>query len=197
MKITLNSPIDKKVIKKLKVGDLVFVSGTIFTMRDAAMKYLAEGNKPPINLKNAIIFNCGPIVVKKDTQWTVKAAGPTTSTRIERYMPYFIEKLGIGGVIGKGGMSKDITENFKKHNIVYLHTIGGAGRFLAEKILRVKNVYLKDKFGQPEAIWEFEVKDFPTIVTIDCHGNNLHNEILKKSQSNFQKLHQSKIQKKG
>lgn len=188
MKTILNSPVEKKAVKDLKVGELVYINGTIFTMRDAAMKYLAEGNKSPIGLKNTLIFNCGPIVVKKDSQWVVKAAGPTTSTRVEAHTSYFAEKLGIGGVIGKGGMSNETTSIFKKCGIVYLHTIGGAGKFLAEKIIKVKNVYLKDKFGQPEAIWEFEVKEFPAIVTIDCHGNNLHNEILKKSQTNFQKF---------
>ncbi len=184
----LNIPINEDKIRKLKVGDIVKITGTIFTMRDAAQKYIFDGNKPPVELNNSVIYHCGPIIRKENNKWAVKAAGPTTSARGEPYVPGLIKKFGIRGIIGKGGMGEDTLKACNKFGAVYLHATGGASQVLASKITAVKNIYWEDKFGAPEAIWELEVKDFPAIVTMDSHGNNLHREVLDLSRSNLKKL---------
>jgi fumarate hydratase class I len=120
---------------------------------------------------------CGPVVLKKKGKWVVTAAGPTTSTREEPYQAGIIEKHGLRAVIGKGGMGEKTRLACQKFGCVYFHAIGGAAQVLAESIEEVENVYMLEKFGSPEAIWQLRVKSFPVVVTIDAHGNSLHKEI--------------------
>ncbi len=184
--ISLNTPISDAAIRALKVGDEVSITGTVFTGRDAVHKYLHEGGKLPdeVNLKDGILYHCGPVVIKDEQgQWKCVAAGPTTSIREEPYQWQVIRDFGIRGVIGKGGMGDRTLGACRDYGCVYLHAIGGAAQVLAERIVRVKNVYMMDEFGAPEAIWEFEVKDFPAVVTIDSHGHSLHKEVLAASQA--------------
>lgn len=184
--ISLNTPISDAAIRALKVGDEVSITGTVFTGRDAVHKYLHEGGKLPdeVNLKDGILYHCGPVVIKDEQgQWKCVAAGPTTSIREEPYQWQVIRDFGIRGVIGKGGMGDKTLGACRDYGCVYLHAIGGAAQVLAERIVRVKNVYMMDEFGAPEAIWEFEVKDFPAVVTIDSHGHSLHKEVLAASQA--------------
>ena len=115
----------------------------------------------------------------------VKAAGPTTSIREEPYEYDVMKNFGIRAVIGKGGMGKKTLAGCKEFGCVYLHAVGGAAQVYAEKIVKVNNVYLYDEVGAPEAIWEFEVKDFPVVVTMDSHGNSLHEKILEESTRNL------------
>jgi tartrate/fumarate subfamily iron-sulfur-dependent hydro-lyase beta chain len=127
--------------------------------------------------------------VMKDEQgnWIATAAGPTTSIREEPYQAQIIRDFGIRGVIGKGGMGDRMLAACKEYGCVYLHAVGGAAQVLAECIKKVRNVYMMEKFGAPEAIWEFEVENFPAVVTIDAHGNSLHKEIFTKSQAELAK----------
>ncbi len=188
--ITLNTPIPEVEIRKLKIGDHVEVTGTIFTGRDAVHKYLHDGGKLPshVNLKDGVLYHCGPVVVKDEQgNWKCVAAGPTTSIREEPYQWQVILELGLRAVIGKGGMGEKTMKACKDHGCVYLHAIGGAAQVLAECIKRVPNVYMMEKFGAPEAIWEFEVVQFPAIVTIDSHGNSLHKEVMAASQAELAK----------
>lgn len=184
----LESPFTEAKIRKLKVGEIVEISGTIYTGRDAMHKYVFDGGKLPISLENQIVYHCGPVVIKENGKWVVKAAGPTTSTREEPYQWKLIADLNLRGVIGKGGMGKKTIEACKKYGCCYFHAIGGAAQVLAEKITRVGNVYMLEEFGSPEAIWEFEVKKFPAVVTIDSHGESLHEKILQQSTENLKKF---------
>src|SRR3989338_7524622 len=121
--IQLNEPFSEDQIRSLKVGDMVEVSGIIFTGRDAVHKWLYDGNEPPMSFRDKMIYHCGPVVIKKGNLWVVMAAGPTTSIREEPYQATLIERLGIRAVIGKGGMGDKTREACKKFGCVYLHAI--------------------------------------------------------------------------
>ena len=184
----LEAPFTEKKIRALKVGDRVEISGLIYTGRDAVHKYLHDGGKPPVDLRDSIIYHCGPVVVKDKGKWVVKAAGPTTSIREEPYQGPLMEQYGIRGVIGKGGMGPKTLEYCRKVGAVYFHAIGGAAQVLAERVVEVPDVHLAEKFGSPEAIWEFRVERFPVVVTMDSHGRSLHAEIQRESEANLKKV---------
>ena len=182
----LSFPFSEEKIRALKVGDEVLISGVVFTGRDAVHKYLHEGGKLPagVSFKDAIIYHCGPVMMPQaDGTFKCTAAGPTTSIREEPYQWQVIRDFGLRGVIGKGGMGAKTQAACKEYGCVYLHAIGGAAQVLADCVKKVRNVYFKEEFGSPEAIWELEVADFPAVVTIDAHGNSLHEEIFAKSQA--------------
>ena len=182
----LSFPFTEDKIRALKVGDEVLISGVIHTGRDAVHKYLHEGGQLPegVSLRDGILYHCGPVVMKQpDGSWKATAAGPTTSIREEPYQWRVIRDFGLRGVIGKGGMGDKTMAACKEYGCVYLHAIGGAAQVLADCIKKVRNVYMMEKFGAPEAIWEFEVQDFPAVVTIDAHGNSLHKEVFEQSKA--------------
>jgi tartrate/fumarate subfamily iron-sulfur-dependent hydro-lyase beta chain len=188
--IQLTSPFTEAKVRALKVGDAVEISGVVFTGRDAVHKYLHEGGKlpPGVNLRDGVLYHCGPVVLKDEQgRWKVTAAGPTTSIREEPYQGEIIKEYGLRGVIGKGGMGDRTLAACKEHGCVYLHAVGGAAQVLAECIKSVRNVYLMEKFGAPEAVWEFEVERFPAVVTMDSHGNSLHKEVFAASQAELAK----------
>jgi tartrate/fumarate subfamily iron-sulfur-dependent hydro-lyase beta chain len=185
--IQLIEPYTEEKIRALQMGDMVHVSGMIYTGRDAVHKFLHDGGKPPISLDQQIIYHCGPVVIKDKGKWVVKAAGPTTSTREEPYQGHLIEKFGLRAVIGKGGMGPKTLEACAKFGCVYLHAIGGAAQVLAECVTEVPGVYL-EQFGSPEAIWAFRVKEFPAVVTMDAHGNSLHAAVLEQSKEQLKQL---------
>jgi len=187
---SLTAPFTEEKIRALKVGDEVEITGVMFTGRDAVHKYLHEGGALPegVNLNDGILYHCGPVVLKGDQgEWRVVAAGPTTSIREEPYQGQIIKDHRIRGVIGKGGMGDRTLAACKEHGCVYLHAIGGAAQVLAERIQRVRNVYLLEELGSPEAIWELEVESFPAVVTMDSHGGSLHREVLAASQAELAK----------
>jgi len=172
----------------LRVGDEVQISGIVFTGRDAVHKYLAEGGAPPpgLNLRNGILFHCGPVMQQKaDGTWECQAAGPTTSMREEPYQAAIIRTHGLRGVIGKGGMGQQTLAACQECGCVYFHAVGGAAQVLARHIRHIRNVYFLEEFGAPEAVWELEVADFPAVVTMDAHGRSLHEEVLRHSQAAF------------
>ncbi len=182
MTIKLTLPFTEDKIRALKVGDMVEITGKVFTARDAVHQCLHSGKYPmPVDWHDQIIYHCGPVVIKEKGKWVVKAAGPTTSVREEPYEYDVIKNFGVRGVIGKGGMGARTLAACKEFGCVYMHAIGGAAQIYAEKITNVNGVYLYDEVGAPEAIWDFEVKDFPVVVTMDSHGNSLHDEVLKSS----------------
>lgn len=184
----LDYPFSKDKVRELKVGDMVLISGKLFTGRDAIHKYLHEGNPSPVDLNNQIIYHCGPVVLEEKGGYRVVAAGPTTSIREEPYQWEIMRDHGIVGVIGKGGMGPKTLKGCQEYGCVYLHAIGGAAQVLAEKIKSVDNVYLKEEFGSPEAIWELSVEDFPCVVTMDSHGNSLHEKVEGESTEIFKTL---------
>lgn len=182
----LTTPISEEIIRSLKVGDQVLITGKVFTGRDAVHKYLHEGGKlpPEVDLKNGVLYHCGPVVIKDDQgQWKCVAAGPTTSIREEPYQWQVIRDLGLRGVIGKGGMGDKTLKACEEYGCTYLHAIGGAAQVLAECIKKVNGVYMMEEFGAPEAVWEFQVEDFPAVVTIDSHGGSLHKQVMADSQA--------------
>lgn len=176
----LKYPFTKEAIKELKVGDMVLITGKLFTGRDAVHKRIHDGTKPPVDLNNQIIYHCGPVVLEEKGKYRVTAAGPTTSIREEPYQWEVMRDHGILGVIGKGGMGPKTLQGCKDYGCVYMHAIGGAAQVLAEKIKSVDNVFWKD-LGSPEAIWELSVEEFPVVITMDSHGNSLHAEVESKS----------------
>lgn len=183
----LEYPFSHEAVRELKVGDMVLITGKLFTGRDAVHKRLHEGVKPPVDLNNQIIYHCGPVILEKDGKYKVTAAGPTTSIREEPYQAEVMKDYGIVGVIGKGGMGPKTLAGCKEYGCVYFHAVGGAAQVLAEKIDSVDNVYWKD-LGSPEAIWELSVTEFPVVVTMDAHGNSLHAEVEAKSNEALKKV---------
>lgn len=182
----LNSPPTENEIRALKVGDRVLIKGTMFTGRDAVHKYLYDGGKLE-QIKGGIIYHCGPVVLEENNQYQVLAAGPTTSIREEPYQAEIIRRFGIKAVIGKGGMGARTLQGCQEHGAVYLHAIGGAAQIYARCVTAVPGVSLK-QFGSPEAVWEFRVEGFPAVVTMDAHGNSLHQKVLDASGEKIRKL---------
>src|SRR5260221_1123610 len=133
-------------------------------------------HEPPVDMRGSVLYHCGPVVMKEGSGWKITAAGPTTSIREEPYQADVIKRYGIKAVIGKGGMGLKTLQACKDYGCVYLHGIGGAAQIYARCVEEVPNVYLKEKFGSPEAVWEMRVKDFPAVVTMDAHGRALHQE---------------------
>ena len=188
--ISLTTPVSESDIRSLKVGDEVAITGRLFTGRDAVHKYLHEGGALPegVNFSGGILYHCGPVIIKdQQGNWKCVAAGPTTSIREEPYQGQIIRDFGLRAVIGKGAMGEKTLEACKQHGCVYLHAIGGAAQVLAERIQRVPNVYFMERFGAPEAIWEFEVVNFPAVVTMDSDGHSLHKEVFAASQAELAK----------
>ena len=177
--IALQAPISDEQIRALKVGDVVLVSGRVFTGRDAVHAHLMK-HDPPVDLRGAVLYHCGPVVAKDGSDWKVTAAGPTTSIREEPYQAEIIKRYGVRAVMGKGGMGARTLAGLEESGAVYLNAIGGAAQFYARCITRVTGVSLMD-FGTPEAMWHLEVRDFPAIVTMDAHGNSLHKDIEEES----------------
>ncbi|MHB8647832.1 MAG: FumA C-terminus/TtdB family hydratase beta subunit [Thermomicrobiales bacterium] len=170
----LRAPVTEEQVRDLRVGDLVLISGEIYTGRDAVHAHLMQ-HAPPADLHGAILYHCGPVVMKNGT-YTITAAGPTTSIREEPYQADIIERYGVRAVIGKGGMGPKTLAALQAHGAVYLNAIGGAAQYYARCIDEVLDVNLLE-FGIPEAMWHLRVHDFPAIVTMDAHGHSLHAEI--------------------
>ena len=188
--IELNLPASEEDVRKLKVGDEVALTGVIMTGRDAAHKYMTENPAEEVreHLENSMIYHCGPVVKKEGEKWIFVAAGPTTSIREEPYEADVIKKFKVRGVIGKGGMGAKTLAACREHGCVYLHAIGGLATILAQSVREVKTVLKMEEFGSPEAMWVIEVERFSTIVTMDTHGNSIHDDVLKRSTKQYEKL---------
>ncbi len=184
--ISLTAPLTEEAVRGLKVGDVVLISGEMYTGRDAVHAYLMK-NPPPVDLHGAVLYHCGPVMLRQGDTWTVKAAGPTTSSREEPYQATVIERYGVRAVMGKGGMGKKTLEALQRFGAVYLNAIGGAAQYYARTVQRVEDVHLMD-FGIPEAMWHLKVKDFVAIVTMDAHGNSLHADVEEKTGKLLEEL---------
>ncbi len=177
--VVLQAPIDEATIRSLKVGDVVLITGRMYTGRDAVHHHLMH-HDAPADLAGSVLYHCGPVVKKDGDTWSVMAAGPTTSMREEPYQADIIGKFGIRVVIGKGGMGAKTSAGLAQHGAVYLNAIGGAAQFYARCIEGVDDVSFLE-FGTPEAMWHLRVKEFPAIVTMDAHGNSLHKVVEEES----------------
>jgi len=170
--VVLTAPLSDEQVRSLRVGDVVLITGEVFTGRDAVHAYLMK-NPPPVD--------------KQGDGWVVKAAGPTTSSREEPYQATIIEKYGVRAVIGKGGMGKKTLAQLEKSGAVYLNGIGGAAQFYARAVEKVLGVHLLE-FGIPEAMWHLRVNNFAAIVTMDAHGNSLHAKVERETGDKLAEL---------
>jgi fumarate hydratase class I len=177
--VVLTAPLTEETVRALRVGDVVLVTGEIYTGRDQVHAHLMK-NPPPVDLRGAVLYHCGPVMLKQGDQWSVKAAGPTTSIREEPYQADVIKKYGVRAVIGKGGMGAKTLAAMKEAGAVYLNGIGGAAQYYARTVERVLGVHLME-FGIPEAMWHLKVNGFAAIVTMDAHGNSLHADVEKQT----------------
>ena len=177
--IRIEAPLTEDQVRALKVGDVVLIDGDMFTGRDAVHAHLMK-NPPPVDLHGAILYHCGPVMLKQGDGWVTKAAGPTTSIREEPYQGEVIRRYGLRAVVGKGGMGAKTLAAMEECGAVYLHAIGGAAQVYARAVERVAGVHLLD-FGIPEAMWHLKVRNFLAIVTMDAHGHSLHAEVEKKT----------------
>ena len=178
--VELQAPITEEQIRSLQVGDVVSITGRMYTGRDAIHHHLMS-HDAPVDLNGQIIYHCGPVMQKdEEGNWHVRAAGPTTSIREEPYQGDIMKKFGIRAVIGKGGMGPKTLAALEEHGGVYLNAIGGAAQYYADCIKGVEGVDLME-FGIPEAMWHLRVENFTAVVTMDSHGNSLHADVEKSS----------------
>ena len=169
----IQAPVSAEVVNELSAGDMVYITGTIYTARDAAHKRmdeaLAEGKELPIDIKGNLIYYMGPSPAREGRP--IGSAGPTTASRMDKYAPKLLD-LGLGGMIGKGKRSKAVTDAIVRNGSVYFAAIGGAGALLSKAIVE-SEVVAYDDLGT-EAIRKLKVEKFPAIVVIDSKGNNLY-----------------------
>ncbi len=190
--LELKVPISKRQVGKLKVGDAVYLSGSVYTVRDMAyeraLELVNKKKRLPFDLQDGAIWHCGPIVKKVDDSWKVLSAGSTTSGRFTWVASRLIPKLDIRLVIGKGGMGHTMANAMCKHGAAYLSTTGGCAALYARQIKKVKNVFWPE-LGMPAAVWVFEADKLgPLTVMIDSHGNSLYNTLIedvKKRKNNI------------
>ena len=179
--IRITTPLTKDALKSLKAGDEVLLSGIILTARDAAHKRLAEmiakGRHIPLNLKDAVIYYCGPTPARPGR--AIGSCGPTTSSRMDEFTPALIG-LGLSGMIGKGDRSPEVKKAIKKHGCVYFLATGGIGALLATKVRSARIILFSD-LG-PEAVHKLEVRDFPLTVGIDSKGKDLYDTVRRKKK---------------
>jgi fumarate hydratase, class I len=173
--IVLTPPLTEADVRALKVGDVVLINGEMFTGRDNVHHYLMS-NEPPVDMHGAVLYHCGPVMLKQGGGWVTKAAGPTTSIREEPYQADVIKRYGVRAVVGKGGMGAKTLAAMKEAGAVYLNGIGGAAQYYARAVEKVLGVHLME-FGIPEAMWHLRVNNFAAIVTMDAHGNSLHADV--------------------
>jgi tartrate/fumarate subfamily iron-sulfur-dependent hydro-lyase beta chain len=181
MVVNLTPPLSDRIVRKLHIGDIVYVNGIIYTARDKAHLKILKSKNLPFDLTGQIVYHCGPLVRRDKALSTVVAAGPTTSARLNAVMPEFIKKTGIKAIIGKGGMDEKTLKSFQKYGCIYLAYTGGAAVIAAQSVKCIKNVYWQS-LGMAEAVWVLEVNKFgPLIVTMDTKGGDLYKQVIKKA----------------
>jgi len=186
MDYKLSAPFDREIIKKLHIGDMVYISGIIYTARDAAHKRMQDtldrGEKLPIAIDGNVIYYMGPSPAREGRP--IGSAGPTTASRMDKYAPNLLD-LGLAGMIGKGKRSPEVIEAIKRNKAVYLAAIGGAGALLSNAIVK-SDIVAYDDLGT-EAIRQLTVEDFPAIVVVDSEGNNLYETAINEFLNDYGK----------
>jgi|Deesub1362A_J573_1020465.scaffolds.fasta_scaffold01011_19 fumarate hydratase subunit beta len=176
----IETPLKKEEIRKLRVGDTVYISGEIVTARDRAhmriLEMLRKREKLPVELNGTVIYHCGPIVSMEREKWKIISAGPTTSARMNDLTKEILKNVELMAIIGKGGMSSEVKDSLRGKGVYFAYP-GGAGALAAKSIKEVKNVFWSD-LGMPEALWVLRVENFgPLVVGIDSHGRSIYDEI--------------------
>jgi len=202
--VDVQIPISEARARALHVGDQVRLYGVVVTARDAAHKYIMDNFISPSSVPEAeqavyavlkelwrggVIYHCGPVVSRDAAgRWRFVSAGPTTSIREEPYEANVIAHFGVRAVMGKGGMGLATLAACREHGAVYLHAVGGAASLIASFVKEVLNVFKKDEFGVPEAFWVIRVEGLPAVVTMDAHGQSLHEQIAASSARKLAEL---------
>ncbi len=190
----LTTPIPPEELKKIRIGDIVYLTGTVVTARDEAhLKALGlhkEGIELPVNFTGIGLFHCGPVMKKNvDDEWIVVAAGPTTSARMEIFQDEFIKVFHPGIIIGKGGMGEKTAKACQEETCIYGYFTGGAALLAADRIKKVRDVFWYEELGMPECLWVYEVEEFgPLTITIDTHGGNFTEDSKKNIAANRDKI---------
>lgn len=177
MEYRVRLPVSHDAVRQYHVGDVLYVSGLVFTARDEAHhKMLSlDLKKVPFDPSQMGLYHCGPLMKKTGTRWQAVSAGPTTSSRMEIFEDAFIKKFGTTLIIGKGGMGERTLKALQQYGAVYTSFTGGAGALAADTFKQVKDVYWLDELGMPEAVWVFQAEEFgPLVVSMDAHGNSLY-----------------------
>ena len=173
MEIHITTPLTDEIIEKIHAGDVVYITGVVYSARDAAHKRmietLEEKGTLPFDLKGSVIYYLGPTPARPGN--VIGSAGPTTSSRMDKYTPALLN-LGLKGMIGKGRRSDQVKEGIIKNKAIYFAAVGGAGALLSERI-KSSEVIAYDDLGT-EAIRKMYVEDFPVIAAIDCYGGNVY-----------------------
>ncbi len=174
MKKILTTPIKTEDLIDLRIGDVIYLTGTLVTCRDTGHKRRVLSNvKPKVDLQGGAVFHAGPIVKKTNDKWEMVSVGPTTSMRMEKYEKEFIEATGVKLIIGKGGMGEKTTKACIDNKVVHTVFPGGSAVVAGSEVEEITDVEWLD-LGMPEAFWVLKVKEFgPLIVSIDTKGNNL------------------------
>ncbi len=175
---SLKTPLNVEDIEGLTAGDLVKVTGDLFTARDAAHKRFLECQDTKFELSSGIIYHCGPLVKElqgdyKDKKWELVAAGPTTSARMSKFVPPLLEKYNIKAIMGKGGLNNSAIKAMIENKCIYISVTGGCASLVAEHINEVKGVCWQE-LGMPEAVWDLKVKNLPATIAIDLKGQTLY-----------------------
>lgn len=182
--IYLNTPLEERVIRSLKIRDIIFLTGEIFICRDLAHRriideYVLKNNRQslPFNLNNAVIFHTGAIIREENFKFTPVCVGSTTSIKLESLEPTLIREFSLRGIIGKGGMGRETTLAMEKYGCVYFGTVGGAAALLTKGVKEVVENYWLTECGLTEAVWKLRVENFgPLFIDIDSHGRNIYLE---------------------
>lgn len=184
----LTTPISEKDARALRAGDVIYVSGTMFTARDEAHKMMLERGSP-LPVEGLALFHCGPVAQKVGEGWQILAAGPTTSARMELFEADFLRKFKTRVIVGKGGMGDKTLAALGEVGAVYTHFTGGAGALAAKAVKRVAAVHWLEELGMPEAIWVLEVERFgPLVVAMDSHGRSLYKELAVTVDKNMEAI---------
>ncbi len=181
------TPISEHEVRELRVGDVFYVSGRMFTARDEAHKMMLERGAP-LSVEGIPVFHCGPVVRKAGEGWDLLAGGPTTSVRMEGLEGDFLRKFRPRVIVGKGGMGEKTLAALSEVGAVYTHFTGGAGALAAQAVSKVEEVYWLEELGIPEAVWVLRVENFgPLVVTMDAHGGSLHADLAAKVAENMKR----------
>ncbi|TFF96320.1 fumarate hydratase [Candidatus Thorarchaeota archaeon] len=182
------TPISEDDARKLKIGDVVYVTGEhVYTARDEAheraLEMFEKGEKPPVDFEGSVVYHVGPVAWQKEGKWLIVSAGPTTSIRMELFEDEFLRKYKARIIVGKGGMGKKTLDALQEVGAVYCSYTGGCGALAAKGLKEVRAYEWKD-LGMPEALWVITAEEFgPLLVTMDSHGGSLHEEMDKKVES--------------
>lgn len=191
--IELTYPFTEERVRSLRVGTMVRVSGLVFTGRDRLHKFLAEGGICPVDFRDGAMYHCGPVMVRREGTWLVKAAGPTTSTRQDPYMARVIVERKLRVIIGKGGMGAATSRACREHGCVYVQAVGGAASLLASRVQQVLGQRYVEEFGSADALWMLQVEGLEGVVAMDTQGRSLYRRVELGSRRALKALIQKRL----